>query len=750
MSAVLPTPSEPLRGDHEGNFFDKIIELSVDYFWIVLTFAILGLLYGIVDTWRTMPTYNSYGLIKIENKDSGVSFLFNSPAQNSNSLAGEAIEIVTRKVLLNVVESLNLDVIIQPKFYPYFGQAWARDRNNAIRPLPPPLPFPGLSPYAWGGERYELKVIKIPDFFNNRRLTIVADDERSFSLYSERGELLGKSRSNSLDIQVPAANDNLKIEFEDFFARPGTVFYLYKFSKIDVAEQLKKEIFIKEDPIGSNVLQISTTKKNPILSEKIVNAIIKSYARENLQTLSEETEQQIQFVDEQLVELRSTLEEAEDKFNNYRKENGVQTLSTEAQDILSQYNSLSATLANLRLEKIDIEQRYTAQHPLRLQHNKKIAQIESLLKELDTKMQNLPGSDLEALRLERDVNVTTEIYVLLINKSQELRLLKAGILGNARILEYALPGKLIPSQPLRNILLNLFLGIFAGIGLAFLLKVMKKSIEETEALEELTGKSVYISIPRSALQQKWSESLKRSRKIKKQDSEYFILAAKLPDDPAIEALRSLRSTLHFARSSSDKSTNNNHVCILSPTPNIGKSFISVNLAYLIAEAENKVLLIDTDLRKGTIHRYFKDKRQPGLSDLIAGTHDFKSIRRVVNPFFDYIPSGNIPPNPSELLINQRFHKWLENISGYYQYLIIDTAPIINVADGLAIAREASLNFMAVRSDYSLIDDVKIAMARAHNANVNIKGFILNDINFKKARYLYGRYRNYGRYYKAYK
>lgn len=750
MSAILPTASGQLQSDHEGNFFDKVIELSIDYFWIILIFAILGLLYGIIDSWRVMPKYNSYALIKIENKDTGVAFLFNSPAQNSNSLAGEATEIVTRKVLLNVVESLNLDVIIQPKFYPYIGQAWARDRNNATRPLPPPLPFPGLSPYAWGGEKYQLRVIKIPESFSNRRFTIIANGEKGFSLYNERGELLGESNNKSLEIALPAIDDTLKIEFEDFLARPGTVFYLYKFSKIAVAEQLKKEIFIKEDPVGSNVLQVSITKNDSSLSEKIVNAVIKSYARENLQTLSEETEQQIKFVDEQLVELRSTLEQAEDKFNNYRKENGVQTLSTEAQDILSQYNSLSATLANLRLEKIDIEQRYTAQHPLRLQHNKKITQIESLLKELDTKMQNLPGSDLEALRLERDVNVATEIYVLLINKSQELRLLKAGILGNARILEYALPGKPIPSQPLRNILLNLFFGIFAGISLAFLLKVMKKSIEETEKLEELTGKRVYVSIPRSALQQKWSESLKRSRKAKKQDSEYFILAAKLPDDPAIEALRSLRSTLHFAKASNDKNTSNNHVCILSPTPNIGKSFISVNLAYLIAEAENKVLLIDTDLRKGTVHRYFKDKRQPGLSDLIAGTHDFKSIRRVVNPYFDYIPSGNIPPNPSELLMNERFHKWLENISGYYQYLIIDTAPIINVADGLAIAREASLNFMAVRSDYSLIDDVKMAMTRTHNADVNIKGFILNDINFKKGRYIYGRYRNYGRYYKAYK
>jgi len=259
--------------------------------------------------------------------------------------------------------------------------------------------------------------------------------------------------------------------------------------------------------------------------------------------------------------------------------------------------------------------------------------------------------------------------------------------------------------------------------------MFNRGIDSPEQLEE-QGISVYASVPLSEHQQKVDrlEALKRRRRKKTKDP-IPLLALSDPNDLAVEALRSLRTSLHFAM----MEASNKVLMVSGPSPGVGKSFVTANLAAVLAKTGQKVVVIDADMRKGHMHRFFDNVNDVGLSDYLAGKKKQEAIlqpTRMDN--LTFIARGQVPPNPSELLMHGRFKELMESLSEQYDIVLVDTPPILAVTDAAIVGQLAGTSLIVTRYGVNSVKEVDITLTRFAQNNVEIKGAILNCIERKSS------------------
>jgi len=468
----------------------------------------------------------------------------------------------------------------------------------------------------------------------------------------------------------------------------------------------------------------------------ILDAISETYLLQNIKRLSAEAENSLDFLDEQLPEIKEKLTGAEEKLNAYRLKSESVDLSLETQSVLERLVAIEAKINELKIKESEVSARFTQEHPA---YRTLIQQRGSLLQEkeeLNKQIKALPETQQEVLRLMRDVEVNQEIYVGLLNKSQELRIMKAGTVGSVRIIDKALvqPEPVKPQKSLIAILAAM-LGGMGAVGYVLVKAAFNRGIESPEQLEE-QGISVYASIPLSEHQQKVDrlEALKR-RRHKKNKEPIPLLALSDPNDLAIEALRSLRTSLHFAM----MEASNKVLMVSGPSPGVGKSFVTANLAAVLAQTGQKVVVIDADMRKGHMHRFFDNRNDDGLSDYLSGQKEQEAVIQATKmENLAFIPRGQVPPNPSELLMHNRFKSLMESLSDQYDIVLVDTPPILAVTDAAIVGQLAGSSLIVTRFGVNSVKEVDITLTRFAQNNVEIKGAILNCME-RRASNEYGYY-----------
>lgn len=353
---------------------------------------------------------------------------------------------------------------------------------------------------------------------------------------------------------------------------------------------------------------------------------------------------------------------------------------------------------------------------------------------LNKRVSSMPSTQQEVLRLSRDVESGRAVYLQLLNRQQELNIAKSSAIGNVRIIDDAVPQpKPVKPKKIVVVLVSFILGLFFSLSFVLLRVFLRRGIESPEQLEDI-GISVYAGIPVS---ESLSKDNKRSGSKRKQESS-VLLALENPADLAIEAIRSLRTSLHFAM----MEAKNNVLMISGASPNAGKTFVSSNLAVIMAHAGSKVLYIDADMRKGCAHKLFGSEKNKGLSDILSGKSSVKdAITNLPNAGFDYIPRGQVPPNPAELLMHPRFEALLGEVSKNYDLIIVDTPPILAVTDAAVIGRYAGTTLIVARFEKDTVKEISVSMKRFQQSGTIVKGCILNGI-VKKASSYYGYGYNY--------
>ncbi|OYN01543.1 polysaccharide biosynthesis tyrosine autokinase [Acinetobacter baumannii] len=478
----------------------------------------------------------------------------------------------------------------------------------------------------------------------------------------------------------------------------------------------------------TGVLSLSYQGQDKEYITKVLNAILSTYSAQNIERRSAESAQTLKFLDEQLPDLKKQLDDAERQFNKFRQQYNTVDVTKESELYLTQSITLETKKAELEQKQAEMAAKYTAEHPAMREINGQIAAINKQIGELNSTLKQLPDVQRQYLQLYREVEVKTQLYTALLNSYQQLRIAKAGEIGNVRIVDTAVePIEPIKPKKLQILILSILLGGFIGTVIALLRNMLRTGIKDSGQIENELDLPVYATVPRSPIQESRVKILKKKKSIP-------ILAVKNSDDIAIESLRSIRTAIHFALANAK----NNIIMIAGPSPEVGKSFISTNLATIFAQGNKRVLLIDADMRRGYMHKYFDVDVKPGLSELLSGQADLQKVlhkTQVTN--LDVITRGKSPTNPSEILSSNQFKELLEQLQSQYDHIIIDTPPVLAVTDGIIISQYTGVNLIVARYAKSQMKELELTVNRFEQAGVKVNGFILNDIQRASAGYGYG-------------
>jgi len=704
----------------------KLFGLLLDHRWLIIGTTLIALFLGVAYGLLATPVYKADALLQVEDKKGGVpGFSELNELFTEESSADAEIQIIrSRMVLGDVIDQLQMDIRIGPKRVPFIG--------TFIAPSPAPqfVPKPLFAGYRDSETFVTVKQFRVPESLEGKGFTLLEENGQP-TLY------LKEQKIGSAPVGSPITTEDgsilLEINEWEYGEEPLS---LIKQARANAVNHLRGRLSVTERGKATGIIAMAMTGHHKTRIRTILDSISETYLLQNIKRLSAEAENSLDFLDEQLPEIKEKLTSAEEKLNAYRLKSESVDLSLETQSVLERLVAIEAKINELKIKESEVSARFTQEHPA---YRTLIQQRGSLIQEkeeLNKQIKTLPETQQEVLRLMRDVEVNQEIYVGLLNKVQELRIMKAGTVGSVRIIDKALvqPEPVKPKKTLVAILAAM-LGAMGSIGYVLIKAAFNRGIESPEQLEE-QGISVYASIPLSEHQLKVDrlEALKRRRQ-KKNKEPIPLLALSAPNDLAIEALRSLRTSLHFAM----MEASNKVLMVSGPSPGVGKSFVTANLAAVLAQTGQKVVVIDADMRKGHMHRFFDNRNDDGLSDYLSGQKDQEAVikpTKMENLVF--IPRGKVPPNPSELLMHNRFKSLMESLSGQYDIVLVDTPPILAVTDAAIVGQLAGSSLIVTRFGVNSVKEVDITLTRFAQNNVEIKGAILNCME-RRASNEYGYY-----------
>ncbi|MDE8755029.1 tyrosine-protein kinase Wzc [Pectobacterium polaris] len=701
----------------------RLLGTLLDNRWLIIgvtaVFTVLGIMYAMLAT----PVYKADALIQVE-QSSGNSLLndISSMLPDAKPQSAAEVELIkSRMVIGKTVNDLALDISIQQKYFPLVGKGIARLAGDE----PGKIAVSRLDvPASWQDETLSLEVLP------NHQYAVEAGDAVKFT--GSVGQLEN--------------HDGITLLISDIAAEPGTIFRIQKLNQLTAINDLLDNFSVADKGKDTGVLALSLEGEDPALTTKILSSISQNYLQQNVERKSEEAGKSLEFLKEQLPNVRSSLNEAENKLNQFRQQNESVDLSLEAKAVLDTTVAVEAQLNELTFKEAEISKLYTREHPAYRALLEKRKTLEQERDKLNKRVGAMPKTQQEILRLTRDVQAGQEVYMQLLNKQQELSINKASTVGNVRIVDNAViqPKPVKPKKAL-IVLLAMILGGMASTAFVVLKTLLHKGIESPEQLEEL-GINVYASVPLSEWQQKKDRALLGKKSKKGNTRAADLLAVGNPADLAIEAIRSLRTSLHFAM----MEAKNNVLMISGASPAIGKTFVSANLGAVIAQSGQRVLIVDCDMRKGYAHELMGTHGTDGLSDILSSQCEAtKSVRKTAVENMDFIPRGQVPPNPSELLMHSRFAEFIKWAGEHYDLVLLDTPPILAVTDAAIISRHAGTSLLVARFEMNTVKEIEVSIRRFEQNGTEIKGVILNAIVKRAASYYgYGNYHYYAYEYKS--
>lgn len=715
-----------------GEIFNALLQrwvLIVSIFFVVV---LLGVAYALL----AKPVYQADALIQVEDQKgsalSGLSQLSEFIGVQQSSVAGEVEILRSREVLLKAVQATRADVVVEvDNRFPVIGDWLARryaDEGVAE-------PMFGLSGYAWGGEEIDVAELKVPVSAWGQPLYVVAAQD-GYVVENKDGRELAKGNVGAL-LSFEIDGQPASVALKTLHARPGTRFLVQQNSPYETAGRVRQNLSVSEAGKQSNVIRLQYEANDQLFAQNLLNAIARAYLAQNVERRSAEARSSLQFLEGQLPELKRSVDSMEESLSSYRSKSGTISINKEAEGLLDQAINLENSRLELELKRDELLQRFKPEHPSVKAVQQQLAQVQQANNKLNGSIDKLPQAQKDLLRLERDAKVNTELYISLLNNAQELKIAEAGTVGNVRIIDFAVPNNR-PVAPKKALIVaaSAVLGMMLGIFAALLMRFLRPAIQRSEQIESGAGLTTYVTVPESEVQRRFRISTRGSRKLQEHGAlGANVLALSRPDDPAVESLRSLRTGLAFALMGAEGKV----LVITGATAGVGKSFISANLAALLAANDKKVLLVDCDLRRPRLAEYFAyDKKAEGLSNVLAGTADISSVVRAVVPNLDVLPAGATPPNPGELLLSSRFDDVLAQLSEQYDHILLDTPPILPVADSLALMQHASVAFMVARAEQSTVSELRDAMAKLRSAGVDapMKGVIFNGVRRNRVGYGY--------------
>ena len=700
---------------------------------IIVFFAILGLIVGVLYSRYVNPTFRSDAIIQIEENSKGaaalgadISELIGSQASKAEA---EAELIKSRMILEPVVNLLHLRIRLSDPNVSAIDRIKSNSTDTQINKPE------GVSLKTEDG-KVEISQFNVSQEYLNQSFTLTRS-ATGFVLSNDFDDFKGQIGKAH---QFRGTDGQIQITVNDLPA-DGYPVNITKQSLQTTTEQINTDLSVVEKGKQTGIIQLSMTGASQQQTSLILKQIVLSYIDQNQSRGSEETTKTISFMETQIPTLKKKLEDSEAIFNEFRKKYGTIDVSKEAELLLTESSQIDVQLNELRLKKADLTTYYTEEHPLVIQINEQLEVLNTRKQDIDDTIVGLPEIQREFLQLSADSAINREIYLTLLKNYEQLKIVKAGQIGFARIIDLPINNfKAIAPRKLLIVILATLLGSMLGTMLVLLKNMLRNVVKDPERLEAKTGVPVVATVPRSPL-------LTRLRQNKKAPNR--LLAYVDNNSLSYEAIKSLRTNLMFGMPAQGRAGQRAKVILITgESPGVGKSFISSNLTEVFAQLDKKVLIIDADMRLGELHKMFSMSQDNGLGDYLSQdkTHlskDNAQVSQVVDSQalsnlasfihatgidnIDFMPRGQHPRNPASLLANGSFEHLMTELNLHYDYIIIDSPPVLAASDAMILSQYADKVLMVARYDKSIEGQVVYAVNQMNKANIKVDGIILNDV-----------------------
>ena len=703
---------------------NEILSILVGNKWLIALSILVCLAFGIVKAFTDPPIYKSTALLQVEPHAISASLATDEPLQEFEIPIAAEIELLNSNATIEkVIQKFNMDITAYPIRFPGIGEIIAKrfDKNNKNNSI-----LNNFLGYAWGGESIRIDDLVLPAYLLDEPLILKANPLGHFQVTYEN-EIILEGEVGGIASRELKNQESISLLVSSLRADPNTKFKLMKLSRDTAIKNFQSVFKAIEKGKLTRIIELSYESNDRKSAKQILNEVINVHLHQSLELKSSGTQSSLEFLESQLPLIKQKLNITAAALNSFRAKTGTVNLDLETQNLLQGSVRIETEISVLQQKLDQLRQHFTVSHPSVIAINKQIVRLQEQKKFNEHKIEALPSTQKEILKLSREVEVNTAFYSLMLNKIQALHVEKDGTISDIRVIDYAsLPGLTVKPKKSLIILVSLVLGLILGVVMAFLIKAIQRGVDDPDLIEKLLYVPVMATIPNSTNQGKIQKKIISN--IKNEINGPIILALQNKFDLAIEGLRGLRTTLHSAFFVS----HNNIIMITGPTSGVGTTFVSINFAIVLADAGKKILLIDGDLRKGYINKILGLDRGNGLSDIISSTpkewpYMLESvIHKIPIMNLDFISTGSIPPNPSELLFHQHFGVFLEHISKNYDHVIIDSPPILAVTDAAIIGGKASVILMVVKSGKHTINDLKQCVKRFNLAGLHLKGIVLNN------------------------
>ncbi len=702
---------------------------------IIAVMAVLGLLLGLLYSRYVNPTFKSDALIQIEENTQGVEALGESISElvgtEVSKAETEAELIHSRMILEPVVELLHLRIRLTD---PNIGHLDKLKSDGIATQVNTP------DEVSLDTESGAIKVsqFQVAPAYLNQAFTLTRS-ETGFVLSNGVDKFQGQIGQAH---QFQGVEGLIAILVTDL---PATAYpvQIRKQTLKTTTDAINSALSVEEKGQKTGILQLSMVGGNQEQVTTILNQIVQSYVAQNQSRGSEETTKTLAFMETQIPLLKEKLEAAEARFNDFRKKYGTIDVGKEAELLLNEKSRIDEQLNELNLKKADLTTYYTEQHPLVVQINQQLKVLNNRTREIGNTVAGLPEIQREFLKLSEDTAINREIYLTLLKNYEQLKIVKAGQIGYARIIDSPTSTfNAIAPNKLQIMMLAALVGTMLGVIMVLLKNLMRNVVKDPEHLEASTGIPVIATIPRSPL---------LSRLSKKKKAHARMLAHVDHSSLSYEAIKSLRTNLIFGMPTGAITEQPAQVILITgESPGVGKSFITANLSEVFAQLDKKVLIIDGDMRLGELHQMFNKSAEDGLADYLLQNKEtvfvndeqptsvqidkaasVLTIKSIIHPTgmaqIDFIPRGRQSANPTSLLIGESFRQLLAALKTRYDYIVIDSPPILAASDAMVIAQQADKVLIVTKFNQSVEGQLVYAIKQMNKANVKVDGIVLNDV-----------------------
>lgn len=665
--------------------------------FIVFLFVFAAGVIGIFVAMWTRPVYEANALVQVMSKGGGLTSLLGDIGSflSTGSPAETEIELIkSRRVMEPAIESSGIRNRATP--VGFWNRLLRREGRVYLKSL------------------YLPDTMSLPESRRNKPWILLAEDNSHFILRDDLGQkvLTGVTGTS---YAFPYLGDSVKINVMRMETRKNEKFEIRQIP-LDVAvETFGKSFTASERGKKTGMIQLVYQDEYPDRACAFIDSVAHIYARLNEAQSVDNAQKTLTLLEQQAPAAKQKFDSSAAALNAYRKRIGSADIAAETQITLETRTRLQEQILTLQQQRQEKVRLFSESHPAVKTLDTQIASLQKELSNTGSEVKKLPLAQQEIVELTGAVELNQAMYINMLTKIQQLRLIVSGDPGSARIIDPA-KAQRSPVKPKRKVmvLISLFLGFCAASVFVSAWKKVHGGVKSARVIEKNLGINIYSRIPRV------------DRLFKN-----GMLPLPVVDNPLDEISERLRRTLFSVELSMLKEPS--VLTVASPHALAGKSFVAANLGILFAQAGKKTLIIDTNFHKGSMTVAFKCPKAEGLAEVLMGfIPENQAIQSTNVNGLSVLTSGKVLASPSEILRSMKFSNFIDGIKSKFDIIIIDTPPMSLSVNAVLASRVADELLLVIEYGRDSLDSIRDSMAALSADKTHLhKSIVLNKYKFRR-------------------